>query len=522
MPVTVDALAQRVLRRLGLSLVAGSDRPTSTATTTKARMASQALRRLGVTVVDTADRASGSGSRTLADMGAGVLRHLGVMPVPASQTPTTSGAVTAAEVAARALRIVGVNPAGPGTVTGTVAASALATRTLMRLGVIDESEAPSAAAQASAVQTVGDVHQRLVAAGIATWGPDEVPRYMAQIYEILAANLAAQAFGRTSTRENYASALQEAHATALTGGRGQALAEAKVAEVHGSLARRGIADWPLDVIPAAVAGDLAVLVAAHLAPIYSADIKLDPAAAEQRILMAMMLGARGQAEAQNALRSVHDALADMGVADWTVDATPHSVANDMIAAAAAMLGPMLGRPEAPDLYSAALARIRTSVQGRRAQVQAEEEVERAHASLVAAGLANWSIDQTPSAYADGIVGIVVARLAPVYGGKFDPASVDAAMTAARRLLLAGPLGVALAAEKVRAVHANLASRRKTRWLLTDIPTAAEEPYVMMAATLMAPEAGLQPDPNAWAGGEMQITKMNAIPATGEPMRVDYF
>ena len=522
MPVTVETLGQRVLQRLGLSLVAGTSRPTDAGTTTKASMASQALRRLGVTVLEPNERAGLTGTRTLTEMGASVLRHLGVMAVPFEQAGPQSAPVSRAEVASRALRMVGVNPAFPGFATATVDAAMLATRTLRRLGVIASDESPSPNDQDVALTTIVDVHERLTAGGIATWAVDATPRYMAQHYEMLAANLLAPSFGKVSEFSNYAAIMQEARAVALTGGRGQALAEAKVTEVHSSLARRGLADWTSDVVPAAFAADVEVIVAAYLAPIYNADMKLDAGAAEERIRLAQMLGERGSIEAYNAVRSVHDTLVNAGVADWPVDTTPYSVAGDVIAAAAAQLGPMLGKAEAPDLYSAALQRIRVNVQGRKAQAQAEAEVASAHSALVAQGLATWQIDQTPAAYGDAIASIAVAKLAPVYGGTRDPAAMDAAMKSARMMILNGPIGLAIATQKVRDVHANLSGRRRTRWLLMDIPPGIEEPYVMMASVLMAPVALQTPNPNDWVAGERMIIQQNVLPTTGDTIQVEYF
>jgi len=485
-------------------------------------MASQALRRLGVTVVDPSDRAGLSGTRTLAEMGASVLRHLGVMAVPFEQAGAQSAPVSRAEVASRALRMVGVNPASPGLATATVTGAALATRALRRLGIIASDENPSPVDQDAALTTIVDIHERLTAGAIATWAVDTTPRYMAQYYEMLAANLLAPSFGKVSEFSNYAAIMQEARAVALTGGRGQALAEAKVTEVHSSLARRGLADWSSDVVPAAFAADVEVIVAAYLAPIYNADMKLDAGAAEERIRLAQMLGERGSIEAYNAVRSVHDALVNAGVADWPVDATPYSVAADVISAAAVQLGPMLGRPETPDLYAAALQRIRVNVQGRKAQEQAEAEVASAYSALVAQGLATWPIDQTPSAYGDAITSIAVAKLAPVYGGARDPAAMDAAMKTARLMILSGPVGLAIAVQKIRDVHTNLSGRRRTRWLLVDIPPGIEEPYVMMATVLMAPVALQAPNPNDWVAGERMIIQQNVLPTTGEMTRVEYF
>lgn len=79
----------------------------------------------------------------------------------------------------------------------------------------------------------------------------------------------------------------------------------------------------------------------------------------------------------------------------------------------------------------------------------------------------------------------------------------------------------LALQKLKAVHASLKADGALRWTLGEIPDFAEEPYVMMAAYLAAPEFGLAADPSAWMFGLSEIQSGVRLRSIG-PVCAEYF
>jgi hypothetical protein len=80
----------------------------------------------------------------------------------------------------------------------------------------------------------------------------------------------------------------------------------------------------------------------------------------------------------------------------------------------------------------------------------------------------------------------------------------------------------MAEEKVSAVHASFAARGLTRWQLVDIPVYIEEPYVLCAAELLAPEVGQPPVQGLFAAGERQIRQVIALPTARAPVMAVYY
>ncbi|WP_155632860.1 hypothetical protein [Burkholderia stagnalis] len=80
----------------------------------------------------------------------------------------------------------------------------------------------------------------------------------------------------------------------------------------------------------------------------------------------------------------------------------------------------------------------------------------------------------------------------------------------------------LAKQKLRAVHASVRKDERVRWTIQTLPEAAEEPYVLMASFLAAPEFGKAADPMWLTWGEREITALAKAPRSNEPTRTEYF
>ncbi|WP_224030259.1 hypothetical protein [Paraburkholderia caribensis] len=72
------------------------------------------------------------------------------------------------------------------------------------------------------------------------------------------------------------------------------------------------------------------------------------------------------------------------------------------------------------------------------------------------------------------------------------------------------------------MHASIRKDDRVRWVIQDLPEAAEEPYVYMAAYLAAPDFGQQADQTWFLWGEREINALIRTPRSGEPVRTEYF
>lgn len=88
--------------------------------------------------------------------------------------------------------------------------------------------------------------------------------------------------------------------------------------------------------------------------------------------------------------------------------------------------------------------------------------------------------------------------------------------------MGGAAGQALAEQKIRAVHATMDARGKTRWSLYDLPDYAEEPYVLLAAVLLAPEVDVQANPAWQMQAEADLARIVSMPTAGRPVQACYF
>lgn len=80
----------------------------------------------------------------------------------------------------------------------------------------------------------------------------------------------------------------------------------------------------------------------------------------------------------------------------------------------------------------------------------------------------------------------------------------------------------VAKQALKAAHASIRKDDRVRWTIQAIPEAAEEPYVLMASFLAAPEFGKPQDSNWWVWGQREITALVNAPASGQPVRTEYF
>lgn len=85
-----------------------------------------------------------------------------------------------------------------------------------------------------------------------------------------------------------------------------------------------------------------------------------------------------------------------------------------------------------------------------------------------------------------------------------------------------PEDMEIARQKIRAAHASFRKDERVRWTISSLPEAAEEPYVMLAAYLCAPEFRKQADQMWVTFAEREINAVIQTPTSGAPIRTEYF
>lgn len=86
---------------------------------------------------------------------------------------------------------------------------------------------------------------------------------------------------------------------------------------------------------------------------------------------------------------------------------------------------------------------------------------------------------------------------------------------------ASPADLAKATDLVRDVHAHLQAVGLLRWTFADIPRYADQPYVLMAAYLGAPDFQVERDPDGWKTGLRMIQSAVHLDKIGTT-RAEYF
>ena len=553
MPQTVTQLAERVRRKLGVALIPQSSSSPDAQTYSLQQLGQRTLRELGILVPE-ANRPAPLPAAVLADLAARTLRAVGLSPLAQTDAIATSGAtVTVTEIAARSLRAVGVSPFGPllAPTEGTFTDTQIATEVLVRLGVIDPSETPTAANVTEAVLAVDGVVNALSRVGVINFASNAIPGHASPYITIMAMQVAAAAFGKPiSSLDTYLQAENKLREQALSGADGQQRAESQVAAVHDRLSALNLVNWPATAIPqyaveAYVSLTAAALVPVHSSPASSGTISAAaPAATREQLVEASLAsgetaiktlrsfvysGAYGQAIAEAKLSTVHDELNAMGWVSWPVTAVPAAFAEDYVTLAAAALAPDVGIAQDPGslqagqaVLDAARARIKRAAEVSGAEALVEDRIQAAHAELTASNLVSWDLGAVPAYVADAYVQMARNTAAVSFGGDMDPKAYEMAKQRVRMAVMGGPAGLAVAQQKVLVVHATLDALGKTRWSIFDLPDYVEEPYVLMAASLAAPEFNVKSDP-AWPQQAMlTIDAVISVPATDAPVRVCYF
>jgi hypothetical protein len=233
--------------------------------------------------------------------------------------------------------------------------------------------------------------------------------------------------------------------------------------------------------------------------------------------------ATDQALALAKLQEVHDALVAQGAVAWASTAILQAAAEEYIKLTALWMASSFGKTGDPAQIAPLEARVKRVSLLAQSQALAEARVNAIHDALVGNAHVSWAVTAIPQAVSDDYVALTRFEMAPVFGVDLQapPGLVQSLEARVRRFSLV-QRAPDLATEAVTAVHADLAARGKVRWTALDIPLAAEQPYVLLAAFKLAPEFAVQPNPNDYTLAEKSIARLVALPTSGERVRADYF
>ena len=219
--------------------------------------------------------------------------------------------------------------------------------------------------------------------------------------------------------------------------------------------------------------------------------------------------------------SVHDELLARGMALWAYTAIPQPVVEDYVMLTAMQLAASFGKTVDAAQKPILEERVRSVSMIFRAQGTAEAKVLSVHDALVSQGAVGWASTAIPQAVAEEYSMMTQIYLAPEFGQKADMGALPAMEARVRRFSMVAR-GPALAEQKVLAVHAGLDARGKARWTVFDIPTYIEEPYVVLAANLLAPEFALPVDQAAGLQAQRELAQVISLPSAGGPVVAQYF
>jgi len=582
---TVAAIAERALRLLGVNPVDEADTPANSGTTTVAAIALRALQRLAVVAADETPAAADTtlaeqkvaAVHEMLVANSFVTWASSVVPIAASEhyTVLTAGLLAPAfgmtfdaaeaKAAADGIRAIALAGAGgqalaetevnaahqalnaQGLVTWETSAippSVAAHYALMAatrlapvygremsedgytgaMGLVRRVVISGATGGDLAEEKVVSAHQTLAALGFITWASGAIPLYAADYYAIIAANLLAPVIGMPADDAALQSAQDALRKIALSGSGGQALAEIEVNAAHQVLNAQGFVTWETTSIPPSVAAHYALMVATRLAPVYGRQMPEDGYTGAMGLIRRIILsGTTGDNLAEDKAIAAHEMLAASGIVTWSSTTIPLYATDHYAVMAAHMLAPTIGMAGDAAAFQAAQDALRVlALSGAAGQALAEAEVTAAHQTLNGLGYVSWAITAVPESVASHYATMTAVRLAPAFGRAASEDVYANAVGLVRRIIMSGATGQAMAEEKIRAAHASLDARGLTRWTLTTVPDYVEEPLVMIAAEMLAPEVGQPAMPGLALAGEREIRRVIALPTAGGAVKAAYF
>lgn len=283
--------------------------------------------------------------------------------------------------------------------------------------------------QAIALDKVTVVHEELEGLNLTTWAFTAIPVYVAEAYASLATRALALIYEKDDARINILTAeadaaMQMMKTFALSGSYGQAIAEAKILNVHEALNAQNLVAWPSTAIPQAAADSYIMAAASMLAPSVGKEIPASEyAAAFSGMRQIVLGGAYAVAIATTELTQIQDELEGSSTITWDIDHIPVSVADSYSTLLAMNLAPVWAKGEG-DMRAVQAAKDQITVFTllTASQAMAEQVLRGVHAEWRARGMTRWEIIDIPREMEEPYVMATACRLGPQYSSKLFPSS----------------------------------------------------------------------------------------------------
>jgi len=208
------------------------------------------------------------------------------------------------------------------------------------------------------------------------------------------------------------------------------LARDAVSAVHANLVAQGHADWTATAITNAVSEEYAALVAIHLAPSFGKTGDLQSAAVYEGRIATVARLIRAQNLALTKVSEVQAGLISQGLVGYDNTGVPTAVAEAYTRLTALMLSSSFGKQADPKEVMFYEERVKRAARIARAPEDAEEAVMSVHDSMVARGLARFSVFDIHPAAEMPYELLAANRLARLFEQPADP---GAEMIATRQL-----------------------------------------------------------------------------------------
>ena len=198
------------------------------------------------------------------------------------------------------------------------------------------------------------------------------------------------------------------------------LARDTVTSVHANLVAAGHADWLVSAITTAVAEEYAALTAMHMSSSFGKAADMAAATAMEARIANVARVSRAYNLALSKVSEVQATLISQGVVTWDNTGIPTAVAEEYTRLVALSLASSFGQQADPKMLAVLEARVRRVSQIMRAPEDAEAAVMAVHDSLVARGLARWSVFDIHTAAELPYELLAANRLAPLFDRPADP------------------------------------------------------------------------------------------------------
>lgn len=283
------------------------------------------------------------------------------------------------------------------------------------------------AGQTYAVDQVQQVHAMLVGKNLANWAITAVPDAVVEYYVLLASQEMCRTFGQQFDPAAYNGGMAGIRRYAYSGALGQALAEAKITQVHEALNALNLTGWVITAIPTAVSDAYIQMAAFLLEPMLEKQPDLPQLytqatwdAAVGRVRAVVLSGSYAVTIATAELTQIQDSLIGANLVTWDISHIPAGAADSYSVLLADNLAPTFGKQADGKAGQAARDQVTQFSLLLASQPLAEQVLRGVHAEWRARGITRWEIFSIPRELEEAYVCASAYRLGPQFPQRLFP------------------------------------------------------------------------------------------------------